>query len=103
MPTGAQWARDDAAIDPIAIADEVARSLIPRECFCDLARNPFGRGICCDADPDQLSAVQSNDDAGVVQIEATGRDNEQVHGGNVLSMITQEGAPSLAWRPASLD
>src|SRR5471030_2950901 len=28
---GAQSAGDDAAIDPIAIADEVARSLIPRK------------------------------------------------------------------------
>jgi hypothetical protein len=71
-------------------------------CFCDLARNPFRGRMCCDADPDQLSAVQSHNDAGVEQVEANGRDNEQVHGGNVLSMITQEGAPSLAGRPASL-
>jgi hypothetical protein len=27
---GAQSARDDAAIDPVAIADEIVRSLIPR-------------------------------------------------------------------------
>jgi hypothetical protein len=30
-----------------------------------------------------------------------GRDNEQVHGGNVWSMITQEGSPSLAGWPPS--
>ena len=30
---GAQSARDDAAIDPVAIADEVVRSLIPRKCL----------------------------------------------------------------------
>src|ERR1700674_1688867 len=30
---GAQSARDDAAIDPIPIADEVARSLIPGKCL----------------------------------------------------------------------
>ena len=28
---GAQSTRDDAAIDPVAIADEVVRSLIPRK------------------------------------------------------------------------
>ena len=39
----------------------------------------------------------------IKQIEANGRDNEQVHGGNVRSMITQKGAPSLARRPSSLD
>src|ERR1700738_4196127 len=37
------------------------------------------------------------------QAEADGRDNEQVHGSNVRRVVPQEGAPSLAWRPASLD
>jgi hypothetical protein len=32
-PHGAQSARHDAAIDPVAIADQVARGLIPRKCF----------------------------------------------------------------------
>ena len=47
---GAQSARDDAAIDPVAIADEVVRSLIPRKCLRYLTCNPFGRGISCDVD-----------------------------------------------------
>ena len=54
---GAQSARDDAAIDPVAIADEVVRNLIPGKCFRYLTCNPFGRGICCDVDPDDVSAV----------------------------------------------
>ena len=54
---GAQSACDDAAIDPVAIADHVARRFIPRECFCDLACNPFCRGSCCDVDPDEISAI----------------------------------------------
>ena len=29
--------------------------------------------------------------------------NEQVHGGNIRRVVTQKCAPSLAWRPASLD
>src|SRR3981189_2907119 len=52
---GAQSARDDAAIDPVAIADEVVRSLIPRQRLRDLTRDPFCRRICCDADPDKVS------------------------------------------------
>jgi len=40
---GTQSAHGDAAIDPIAIADHVARRFIPRESFCDLACNPFCR------------------------------------------------------------
>src|SRR2546421_258398 len=51
-----QSAPDDAAIDPVAIADEVVRSLIPRKCFRYLTCNPFRRGICCDVDPDKISA-----------------------------------------------
>jgi hypothetical protein len=50
----------------------------------------------------QTSSLRSYD-VGVEQFEANGRDNEQVHGGDILSMITQKDAPSLAWRPASLD
>src|SRR5947209_3483130 len=42
---GEQSARDDAAIDPVAIADEVARSLIPRKGLRDLTSDPLRRGI----------------------------------------------------------
>src|SRR6266576_5108208 len=100
---GAQSARDDAAIDPVAIADEVVRSLIPRKCLRYLACNPFGRRICCDADPDQVSAVEPDDDERIEQIETNSWNNEQVHGGNVRRVVTQEGSPSLAGRPPSFD
>src|SRR5450631_169202 len=43
---GAQSACDDRTIDAIPVADHVARSFIPRECFCDLARNPFCSRMC---------------------------------------------------------
>src|ERR1700675_83107 len=100
---GAQSACDDAAIDPIPIADEVTRSLIPRKCLRYLTCNPFGRRICCDVDPDQVSAVEPDDDEGIEQVETDRRDNEQVHGGNVRRVVTQEGSPSLAGRPPSFD
>ena len=66
---GAQSACDDGAIDAIPITDEVARRLIPRECLCYLARNPFGRRVCCDVDPDEVSTVQADDDEGIEQLE----------------------------------
>src|SRR4029077_11677969 len=59
---GAQSARNDGAKDTVAIADQVVRSLIPWECFCDLAHNPFLGRVRCDADPDQFSAIQPDDD-----------------------------------------
>src|SRR5713101_3838772 len=80
---GAQSACDDAAIDPIPIADEVTRSLIPRKCLRDLTCNPLRCRICCDVDPDQVSAVEPDDDEGIEQVETDSWNNEQVHGGNV--------------------
>src|SRR4249920_1806810 len=57
----------------------------------------------CDVDPDKFSALQSNDDEDIEQVEANGRGNEQIHGGDVGRMATQEGAPPRGRRSASLD
>src|SRR5712692_2775822 len=100
---GAQSARDDAAIDPVAIADEVVRSLIPRKCLRYLTCNPFCRRICCDVDPDEVSAVEPDNDEGIEQVETDSWSNEQVHGGNVRRVVTQEGSPFLAGWPPSFD
>jgi hypothetical protein len=54
---GVQSGCDDAAIDAIPIAEEVTRRLIPRKCLDELACNPFCCRICCDVDPDEVSAV----------------------------------------------
>ena len=62
---GAQSARDDAAIDPVAIADEVVRSLIPRKCLALAGVRSIRRRIYCDVDPDEVSAVEPDDDEGI--------------------------------------
>src|SRR5437870_4495559 len=100
---GAQSVRDGSAIDAIPITDHVARRLSPRECFGDLACDPVGGRMGCDVDPDKVSAGQPNDDKGIEQVEANARNDEQVHGGDVRRVVTQEGAPSLGWRSTSLD
>src|SRR5580692_8584188 len=100
---GAHSACDDAAIDPVAIADQVARGLIPRKCLRDLTCNPFRRRMCCGVDPDEVSAVEPDNDKGIEQVETDSWNNEQVHGGNVRRVVTQEGSPSLAGRPPSFD
>src|SRR5471030_2374995 len=100
---GAQSARDDAAIDPVAIADEVVRSLLPGKCLRYLTCNPFCRRICCDVDPDEVSAVEPDNDEGIEQVETDSWNNEQVHGGDVRRAVTQEGSPSLAGRPPLFD
>src|SRR5450631_1395603 len=100
---GAQSACDDGPIDTIPIANEVAWRLIPRESLGQLACDPFSCRVCCDVDPDEVSAIQPNDDEDIKQVEADGWGNEQVHSRNVWRVITQEGGPSLAWRPMLLD
>src|SRR6202041_1330473 len=93
---GTQSARDDVAIDPVAIADEVARSFIPGKCLRYLASNLFGCRICRDVDPDEVSAVEPDDDEGIEQVETDSWNNEQVHGGEVRRGGAHEGPPSLA-------
>src|SRR5439155_8987967 len=100
---GADSVYDGRPEDPIPITDHVAGGLIPRECLRDLTCNPFCGRMACDVDPDKVSAAQPNDDEGIEQVEANGRNNEQVHGGNVRCVATQEGAPSLGRRSTSLD
>src|SRR6266576_7146389 len=100
---GTQSVRDGSAIDAIPITNQVARRLSPRECFGDLACDPVRGRMGCDVDPDEVSARQPHDDEGVEHVEANGWGNEQVHGGDVRCVVTQEGAPSLGRRSTSLD
>ena len=48
--------RGSGTVDTVPIADQVARSLTPRECLCDLACDPFRRRVWCDVDPDKVPA-----------------------------------------------
>jgi hypothetical protein len=100
---GAQSARDNAAMDPVAIADEIVRSFIPGKCLRYLTSNPFGCRICRDADPAEVSAVEPDDDEGIEQVKTDNWNNEQVHGGNDRRVVTQEGPPALAGRRPSFD
>src|SRR5438874_7281891 len=84
----AQSACDGSAVDSIPIPDQVARSLIPREYLCDLTCDPVRGRIRCGVDPDKVPAGQPNDDKDIEQIEANGRNHEQVHGADVRCMVT---------------
>src|ERR1700694_1411238 len=50
-------------------AGEGVRSLIPRKRLRYLTCNPFCRRICCDVDPDEVSAVEPDNDEGIEQVE----------------------------------
>src|SRR5262245_31375062 len=100
---GAQSARDDAAIDPVAIADEVVRSLIPRKCLRDLTCDRLRRRLGCDVDPDEVPSINPHNDEAIQHVESNGRNHKQIHGGNVRRVVMQEGPPSLTWGYTSLD
>jgi hypothetical protein len=103
MPRERNPASDDDAIDPIPIADEEARSLVPRKCLRYLTSNPFRGRVCRDVDPDDTSALEPDNDKGIEQVETDSWNNEQVYGGNIRRVVTPEGSPSLTGRPPSFD
>jgi hypothetical protein len=59
--------------------------------------------VGCDVNPNEVSAVEPDDDEGIEQVKTDGWNNEQVHGSNVWRVVMQEGPPSLAWRRPSFD
>src|SRR6202023_2891420 len=102
-PHGAQSARHEAAIDPIAPTDHVTRSTVPRKSLRDLACDTLRRRIGCDVDPDEISAINPYNHEAIQQFKADGWDHEQIHGGNVRSVVSQKGPPSLTWGFTSRD
>ena len=89
----AQSAFDNTAIDPVPIADEVVRSLIPRKRLGYLTGNPFRRRICCDVDPGEVSAVYPNNDESIEEAETDRRDDEEVWMKNQRSWFVSRTRP----------
>src|SRR5438034_5571515 len=58
---GSQSMPDGNAIDLIPIADQVARGLIPRECLCDLARDPVRCRMRCDVGQARAQLIDHSD------------------------------------------
>jgi hypothetical protein len=85
-PHGTKSACDNGAVDPIAVLDHMKGIPIPRKCLGDLACNPLrcrvGRGV----DPYEISAMKPHDHRVIQQFEASGRDQEQNHGGRQLDI-----------------
>ena len=60
---GTQSACEDGAVDPIMVPDHITGSPVPRKRLGDLTCNPLRRRVGCDVDPDEISAVEPDDDA----------------------------------------
>ena len=95
---GLQPPGDRGAMRGVAVTDEVARCLIPWECFGDLPGDPLGGWICCHIGPDEPSPLQTQDDQPVEQFEPDRRNDEQIDAGDVGGVIAQEGLPARGAR-----
>ena len=60
--------------------------------------NPFRRGLCSDAEPQDLSPAVAHDEQPIEQPKPDGRHHEQMHRGNAIGMIAQELLPALGRR-----
>src|SRR6202166_3503887 len=100
---GTQSAGDDNAVDSIPISDHIARSHLPGKSLGYLTCHPLRRRGGCDVNPDEISAIKPYNHEAVEQVEANGRDDEQIHGGDVRRVVSQKGPPPLAWWSSVLD
>src|SRR3982074_731857 len=100
---GTRSARDDNAVDSIPISDHIARSHLPGKSLGYLTCNPLRRRVGCDVNPNEISAIKPYNHEAVEHSEANGRDDEQIHGGNVRRVVSQKGPPPLAGWSSVLD
>src|ERR1700726_4286822 len=59
--------------------------------------------MCRDVDPDEVSAVEPDDDEDIGQAETDSWNKEQVYGGDVRRLVAQEGSCALGGWPPSFD
>src|SRR5713226_4054096 len=64
---------------------------------------PWAKRSCCTPSSSNFRRWKTISYANVQLLETDSWNNEQVHGGNVWRVVMQEGSPSLAGRPPSLD
>src|SRR6202453_3350281 len=101
------WCRDDLgdphrfdpasevrAIRCVAIAQQVARSGVPRECFGYLAREPGSGRMLGDSRAYDLPSIVRQNDHDVEQPKRCGRYNEHIDRGDAFGLIAQEAPPS---------
>src|SRR6185295_13806854 len=90
---------DDVAVTSVAIADQIARELLPTTGRCQLVGNPFRRWVGGNAQPQDLSPAVTYDQQSIEQPEGNGRHHEQIHRRNTIRMIAPERLPALRRRP----
>src|SRR5208337_3773577 len=89
---------ENVAVNSVAVTDDVSRRCSPTIGLCKLACDPFGRWVRGNSQPQNLSATVLQYQQSTEQSEGDGRNHEQIHRCDTVSMIMQERPPSLGWR-----
>ena len=96
---GSETSRYGMAVRGVSVPDEVSGCLIPGEGLGDLAGDPFGGRIGGDVDPHEVASLKLDDHQAIEQLEANGRHDKRINGGDVRRMIAKEGLPALGRWP----
>ena len=95
-------ADENVAVDGVAVTNDVSRCCCPTIGLRELACDPFSRRVRGDTQPQDLAATVLQYQQSIEQSEGDGRNHEQVHRRDAVSMIMQERPPALGWRPPTL-
>src|SRR5712692_3478006 len=95
-------ANENITVDSVAVTDDVLRCCLPTIGLHQLACDPFSRWVRGCSQPHDLAATVLQYQQAIEQPERGGRNHEQIHRGDAVSMITQKGLPALRrWLPSS--
>jgi hypothetical protein len=86
---------EDIAVTSVAIADQIARELLPTTGRRQLVGDPFRRWVRCDAEPEDLSPAVAHNQQSVEQSEGDGRHHEQIHRRNAIGVIAEKRLPAM--------
>src|SRR5262245_20589859 len=84
---------EDIAVDRVPVAEQVLGRGLFRDALDKLVGGPGGRGVVGRVDMDEFSTVVVKDPEPEEQAEGQGRDYEEVDGGDLVAVRSQEGAP----------
>ena len=86
------------AEDPVAISEQVARRSVPREGVTELLRRSFCRRMGRGIEMEDPTAVVSEHQEHVQDLETDGWHREEINGYQTLEMVIEEGSPGLRGR-----
>src|SRR5450759_5706258 len=87
------------APDPVTVMDQISRLAVPGRGFDQLPPDPGGGRMGGHVEMDKLATPMTDEEDDVERLEGQRLDDEEVGGPDRLSMVDQEGAPTLAGRP----